>query len=59
MREVGDLRLIQRRRYQWAVECNSPFFQIISSIIYIAHETQNMQSLFTFFEWSNALPMSL
>ena len=54
MREVVR-DLLHRRRYQWDVECNSPFFfffffffQIISQNIYIAHETQKMQSLFTF-----------
>ena len=54
MREVGDLRFTPRTPISMAVECNSPLFKLFPQNIYIAHETQKMQSLFTFFESSNA-----
>ena len=58
MRKVGSLRFTPQTPVERAVECKSLFFfvfffQIFSLKIYIAHETQKMQSLFTFFESSN------
>ena len=67
MRKVGSLRFTPQTPVERAVECKSLFFvvffflfvffffffQIFSLKIYIAHETQKMQSFFTFFESSN------
>ena len=56
MREVGSLRLFHRCRYQWAVECDSRFFKYFPQNIYIAHETQKMQSLCTFLYPATIIP---